>query len=113
MEQDINDHRQTGRGPTMTITLSGEIEKGLVEQAGKLGTSPEALAIWTLRQRFGPASTASAQEPAAPASMADFLGEFIGCISSDEHVPGGARMSDDPGRQFAEGMLEKRRQDRL
>jgi hypothetical protein len=36
----------------MTITLTPEIEQGLIEQAGKLGTSPEALAIETLRQKF-------------------------------------------------------------
>jgi hypothetical protein len=36
----------------MTITLTAEIEAALVEQAGKLGTSPELLAIETLRQKF-------------------------------------------------------------
>jgi hypothetical protein len=39
---------------TMTITLTADIEKGLVEQAGKRGTSPEALAMETLRSRFAP-----------------------------------------------------------
>jgi hypothetical protein len=36
----------------MTITLTAEIEKGLVEQAERLGKSPEALAIETLRHQF-------------------------------------------------------------
>jgi hypothetical protein len=100
---------------TMPITLTADIEKGLVEQAGRMGTSPEALAIETLRSRFAPTSTAGAEgrEPAAQGSLADLLGDFIGCISSEEHVPGGAQMSKDPGKQFAEGLLEERRQGRL
>jgi hypothetical protein len=39
MEAAENDTQmQTRRA--MTITLTGDIEKGLVEQAGKIGTSP-------------------------------------------------------------------------
>jgi hypothetical protein len=45
-------HRHTHWASTMTITLTAEIEKGLVEQAEKLGKSPEALAIEALRDRF-------------------------------------------------------------
>jgi hypothetical protein len=99
----------------LTITLTADIEKGLVEQAGEMGTSPEALAIETLRSRFAPPSTAGAEEPGAAGrgSLADLLGDFIGCIASEEHVPGGAQMSKEPGKQFAEGLLEKRRQRQL
>jgi hypothetical protein len=95
----------------LNITLTGEIEKGLVEQAGKIGTSPEALAIETLRRQF--ASPTVAEESASQDSLVDFLGDFVGCISSDEHVPGGAQLSQDAGKQFTEGMLEKRRRGRL
>jgi hypothetical protein len=96
----------------MTITLTAEIEKGLVEQAGKAGTSPEELAIETLRQKFAPPPS-SPEQFASEVSLAGFLGEFVGSIASEEHVPGGAQMSDNVGRRFAEGMLEKRRQGRL
>lgn len=46
----------------MTITLTADIEKGLVEQAGRLGTSPEALAIETLRSQFAPAADNRARQ---------------------------------------------------
>jgi hypothetical protein len=89
----------------MTITLTTEIEKGLLEQAQKMGTSPEALAIETLRRKF---ASASGEQSTAQGNLIDFLGDFVGCISSDEHVPHGARISKDAGRQFVEGLIEKR-----
>ena len=92
----------------MTITLTTEIEKGLIEQAGKLGTSPEALAIETLRQAFAPIFPHEAST--CRENLVDFLGDFVGCLSSDEYVPGGAQLSTDPGKRFAEGLLERRRQ---
>ncbi len=95
----------------MTIIITSEIEKALIEQARKIGTSPEALAIETLRQRF--ASPKVVEQSVIQGSLVDFLGDFIGCISSDEHVPGGAQPSQEAGRQFAEGMIEKRKQGRL
>lgn len=95
----------------MTITLTGEIEKGLLEQAEKTGDSPEALAIETLRRRFAP--PAAREAAATEGGLVDFLGEFVGCVSSEESGPTGARTAADVGRRFAEGMLEKQRQGRL
>jgi hypothetical protein len=95
----------------MIISLTSEIEKGLIEQAVKIGTSPEALAIETLRRQFA-APTVSG-EPSIEGSLVDFLGDFVGCISSDEIVTGGAQLSRDAGKQFSDGMLEKRRQGHL
>lgn len=95
----------------MTITLPAEIERKLIEQAGRLGTSAEALAIQALRERY--AAPADGEQPASQESLADFLGDSIGCISSDEFVPGGARMSDDASNKFTEGLLERRKQGRL
>ena len=46
-------------------------------------------------------------------TLADYLKDHIGVIDSGEHVPGGARMSEDTGKKFAEGMVEKRRKGRL
>jgi hypothetical protein len=113
VENDDTDRPNGAR--LMTIRLTADIEKGLVEQAGRMGTSPEALAIEALRSRFAPPSTAGAEEQGAAdrVSLADLLGDFIGCIASEEHVPGGAHLSKDTGNQFAEGLLEKRRQGRL
>ena len=101
----------------MTITLPPDLEKPLAEQARKQGTTPEILALDTLRQQF-PAESA-APEPeggdaeSEPQTLYDFLKDYIGVISSSEHVPGGARMSENTGAKFTEGLLEKRRQGRL
>ena len=46
-------------------------------------------------------------------TLADYLKDHIGVIDSGEHVPGGAHMSEDTGKKFAEGMVEKRRRGRL
>ncbi len=46
-------------------------------------------------------------------TLADFLKDHIGVIHSNEHIPGGARMSEDTGKKFAAGMVEKRRKGRL
>ena len=43
----------------------------------------------------------------------EFLGDFVGCISSEEYVVGGAQMSQNAGNQFAQGMVKKRNQGRL
>jgi hypothetical protein len=46
-------------------------------------------------------------------TMAEFLEGYIGVFDSREDQPGGARMSEDTGRKFAEEMLRKRQQGRL
>jgi hypothetical protein len=96
----------------MNITLTPEIERALVEEAHRLGTTPESLAIESLRDRF------LAPHPAEPAetpgeTLADFLAGHIGVLDSSEHFPGGARMSEDTGRQFTDILLERRKQGRL
>ncbi len=95
----------------MTITLTGEIEKGLVQHAEKIGTSAEALAIETLRREF--AAPNVVENLATEENLVDFLGDFVGGISSDEYLPGGAQISHDAGKKFAEAMSEKRRQGHL
>jgi hypothetical protein len=110
MEDDEN-NTQIETGRAMTITLMGDVAKGLVEQAGKIGTSPEALAIEILRRHF--ASPVAAETSATEGSLVEFLGDFVGCISSEEYVVGGAQMSQNAGNQFAQGMVKKRNQGRL
>ncbi|MBV9108782.1 MAG: hypothetical protein JO306_05215 [Gemmatimonadetes bacterium] len=46
-------------------------------------------------------------------TMAQFLEGYIGVFDSRDDQPGGARMSDDTGRKFAEGMMRKRQQGHL
>jgi hypothetical protein len=93
----------------MNIPISPEIESALVAAAQRQGTTPEALALSYLRERFAPA--APAQPPAeGPTSLADFLAGHVGILASSEHVPGGAHMSEEPGRKLADGLLRRLRQ---
>ena len=71
----------------MIIVLTPDIERRLAEQARRLGTTPEQLALASLRERFGP--TAVHDVPAeTPGTLADFLQGHIGILHSSEHVPG-------------------------
>jgi prevent-host-death family protein len=47
-----------------------------------------------------------------PATLADFLQGYVGVLHSSEYVPGGARMSEDSGRKFAEGLAAQRQQNK-
>jgi hypothetical protein len=100
----------------MEITLPPEIERALKEQARQRGTTPEQLALDTLRQEFVSATPNGAESPAPVegyANLAEFLDGFIGVIHSGEVVPGGARMSEATADTFAAALLEKRKQGRL
>ena len=96
----------------MEITLTPDIEQALVEQARQQGTTPEHLALESLRQQF---VRPTRGEPAtAPhGTLADFLADSIGILQSSEHVSGGARMSEATSTTFAEELLKKRQQGRL
>lgn len=95
----------------ITITLPPELEQTVTEQAQQQGTTPELLALDKLREIFAPVPETS---PAVPGvTLADFLGDFIGSIHSSENVPGGAQMSTDSGKKFAEGMQKKRQEGKL
>ena len=45
--------------------------------------------------------------------MLDFFAGYTGVLHSREFVLGGAQMSQDTGRKFAEGMVRKRREGNL
>ena len=96
----------------MQIRVTGDIERELVKKANQQGTTPELLAIDALRKQF--VSPPKAEPDAERAqNLAEFLGDYIGSISSSEYVPGGAQMSKDTGKKFAEGMLKKHEEGRL
>jgi hypothetical protein len=94
----------------MIITLTPDIEKAMAEQARKLGTTPEQLALDSLRERFILLPQAVPAE--GQGTLADFLRGHIGVLHSSEHVPGGARMSEDSGKKFAAGLVEQRQKGR-
>jgi hypothetical protein len=93
----------------VTIVLPLDLEKTITEHAQQNGTTPELLVLATLHQEFGTEVTPSANE----GTLADFLGEYLGCLDSGEIVPGGACMSKNIGERFAEGMLEKHKAGKL
>ena len=96
----------------MHIRITEDIEYGLKDQARREGKTPEALALDALRARF--AKMEETETGATkPRTLADRLAKHIGVISSSEHVEGGAQMSKDVGKKFAEGMAEKREQGKL
>lgn len=96
----------------MTITLTPDIEVRLTEEARKTGTTPQELALQCLRTRFvGPEGDKSPTQEEG--SLADFLADHVGVLASNEQVPGGAQLSQDSGKKFATGMVEKRRRGRL
>lgn len=99
----------------VTITLPEELERIVTEQAKRQGTTPE---LWTLDKLRQSLQADAVREPAPEAdseggSMLDFFAGYVGILHSSEFVPGGAQMSQDTGRKFAEGMLKKRQEGKL
>jgi hypothetical protein len=76
----------------MKITLIPDIECALTERAHRQGTTPEILALESLRKQFVPTAP-SDDQTMTQGTLADFLADHLGVISSSEHVPGGANMS--------------------
>ena len=95
----------------LTITLTPELEKVITEKAELQGTTPELLTLESLNQMY--ASPVSETNSIGGATLADYLGDFVGCIHSSENIPGGAQMSTDSSKKFAEGMSKKRREGHL
>ena len=91
----------------MELTLTTDIENALKEQASQKGMTPEQLALDGLRKLFV-FSTKRANGPSP--SLADFLNGYIGVIHSSEYIEGGAQMSEDTGKKFAELIMQKRGQ---
>ena len=95
----------------MIITLTPNIEHALTAEAYKLGRTPEQLALDSLRDRFlFPVTDVSIA--AEQTSLADFLSGHLGVLHSSEHVPGGARLSENSGRKFASGLAGQRQKKR-
>ena len=86
----------------MNLMLTPDIETSLVKKAQYLGTTPELLALDLLRQQLLGDSQNGSQE--ATDTLADFLGPHVGVLST-----GGAQLSQQSGRKFAEGLLNKHR----
>jgi hypothetical protein len=90
----------------MELHITPDIEQALVEQAWRRGTMPEQLALESSRQQFVYPAEASS-------TLADYLAASIGVLHSDEHVVGGARVSEGTGGSFTQALIEKRKQGHL
>jgi hypothetical protein len=91
----------------MKITLPPDIESALTKQAQKKGKTPEMLALDTLRKRFVSSLKTKALVE-EQGTLADYLADHIGVLSSSEYVSGGAHMSENCGKKFAAGLIKKR-----
>ena len=72
--------------------------------------TPEVLALDSLRERFRPFMPEEEERAPGgngPKNLTGFLRGYIGVLHSGEHIPGGANMSENTGKQFAEGLLKK------
>ncbi len=96
----------------MEITLTPEIEQALRDEAERQGTTPEQLALESLRRHFVQPEQG---QPAAetPGTLADLLSGFIGVLSSEEQVPGGAHLSEATSDEFVKLLRQKRAEGRL
>lgn len=88
------------------IRLPPEVEGALAEEARKKGTTPELLALDCLRKVFTP--TSEKEIPPEGATLYDFLEDYVGTISGTIEP-----LSEDCGRRFAGGLLEKQRRGRV
>ena len=95
----------------VTITLPPQLEEIVMEQARLQGTTVELLTLDALHLWFAGASS----PPSLPsgASLADALSDYIGAISTKDKYPEGSTLSENTGRKFAQGMVEKRKQGKL
>ena len=82
-----------------TIILPPDLETALVQSASRAGTTPEALAIDTLRRSF-PTPPDVAQDDGG--SLFDFLGDFIGAVSGSSEP-----LAQEGGHLFADAIAEK------
>jgi hypothetical protein len=94
------------------IHLPAEMDSVVTEAAEKRGTTPDALVEEFVRERLQPEEPPP-QNGNQGKTLADFLHGYVGVFDSRDDVPGGAKLSIDTGKQFAEGMVRKHAQGHL
>lgn len=94
----------------LTISLPRDLVTTLERHAEQQGTTIELLVVENLRRQFDPPPIT--EEP-AEGSLYDFLRDSIGVLHSSDYVEGGARLSENTGKRFAELMIEKRAKEQL
>lgn len=92
---------------TMKISLTPDIESALAENAKSQGLTPEKVVLNVLQEWL--MSWLKTNTTAdGKGTLADYLEDHIGVLSSSEYVPGSARMSEDCGKKFSSGLVKKR-----
>ena len=82
-----------------TINLPPEIDGPLADEARRRGTTPELLAIESLRRLF-----ACSPPPDETDTLLDYLGDYVASVEGSSEIP--ARES---GKIFEEAMVDKHR----
>jgi hypothetical protein len=91
----------------ITISLPSDIEGPLTAEAQRRGTTPELLALDSLRKLF-PSLAVSGEPPGDATNLFDFLDGYIGTVEGSTEA-----FSENCGQRFAEGMAEKQQRGRL
>ena len=89
-----------------SITLPPDLQGSLEEEARRLGTTAELLALEGLRRLFG--TKPIADQPLPGQTLFEFLSGQIGRVNGTTEA-----LSENCGQRFAEGLAENRRQRRL
>jgi hypothetical protein len=89
-----------------TIVIPPEIELPLSEAAKRQGTTPELLAVESLRRIYAP--TSEWTQSINGGSLADFLQGYIGTISGVSEP-----LSEDTGRRYTDELLAERQRKSL
>ena len=85
----------------MTISLPPDIEDALTKEAQRLGTTPELLALRSLRKLFVSTPDVDAS-PSKELILYDFLTNYIGTVEGSTEA-----FSEDCGRRFADGLIDQ------
>lgn len=83
----------------LTISLPPDIEESLIEEARRQGTSPERLALESLRKLFTPVPPTG-----EGATLFDFLDGYIGTVEGSTEA-----FSENCGQHFADDLEERQR----
>ena len=87
----------------LTITLTPDLETALRQRAKTQGTTPEQLALDSLRQIYGTLEPTIDDRAEEGKSLYDFLKGHIGTIAGSTEA-----FSESGGERFAQGLVEKR-----
>ena len=93
----------------MSIDLSPEVQRALIETAHREGTTPDLLADAYLRQRLFLNGASISEQPR---SLAEYLADHIGVLSSVKDGVSNGELSERTGEQYTKILLAREAQRR-